>query len=150
MTLAICYALPKHSLVAGVPPPGASTSREPTDLPEGSRGDMSTSTAADAAVLDALYGDLPPYRPEPARGTEVEGTVVMEATSLPTISTSEVPSVLLGAELRVITSPTSPTLVVEPAVQEMVTSPTSIVASVLVSMKTPPRLPMKIARNRVW
>ena len=41
-----------------------------------------------------------------------------------------------------ITSPTSPTLVVEPAVQEMVTSPTSVVASVLVSMRTPPRSPM--------
>jgi len=32
--------------------------------------------------------------------------------------------------------------VVEPAVQEMVTSPTSVVASVLISMKTPPRSPM--------
>jgi len=53
-----------------------------------------------------------------------------------------VPSVLPGAELRVITSPTSPTLVVEPAVQEMVTSPASVVASVLVSMRTPPRSPM--------
>ena len=41
-----------------------------------------------------------------------------------------------------ITSPTSPTLVIEPAVQEMVTSPTSVVASVLVSMKTPLRSPM--------
>ena len=38
---------------------------------------MSTSTAADAAVLDALYGDLPPYRPELAEGTEVEGLVVL-------------------------------------------------------------------------
>ena len=95
----------------------------------------------------ALYGDLPSYQPEPARGTEIEGMVVTEATLLPTISTSEVPSVspapsiLPGAELRVITSPTFPTLVVEPAVQEMVTSPTSIVASVLVSMRTPPRSP---------
>ena len=119
MTFTICCVLSKHNFVAGVPPLGASTSREPTDLPEGSRGDMSTSTAADAAVLDALYGDLPPYRPEPARGIEVEGTVVTEATSLPTISTNEVPSVLPGAELRVITSPTSPTLVVEPVVQEL-------------------------------
>ena len=139
MTFTICCVLLKHSLVAGVPPLGASTSREPTDLFEGSRGDMSTSTAADAAVLDALYGDLPPYRPELAEGAEIEGMVVTEATSLPTISTSEVPSVLPGAKLRVITSPTSPMLVVEPAVQEMVTSPASVVASVLVSMKTPPR-----------
>jgi len=102
---------------------------------------MSTSTAADAAVLDALYGDLPPYLPEPAKGAEVEGMVVPEASSLPTISMSEMPSVLPSVELRVITSPTSPTLVVEPAVQDTVTSPTSAVASVLVSMKTPPRSP---------
>ena len=45
---------------------------------------MSTSTVADAAVLDALYGDLPSYRPEPAEGAEVEGMVVLEASSLPT------------------------------------------------------------------
>ena len=124
--------MPKQSLVAGVPPLGASTSREPTNLPEGIRGEVSTSTAADAAELDALYGDLPSYQPEPARGTEIEGTVVTEPILLPTISMSEVPSVspapsiLTGAELRVITSPTSPTLVVEPALPEMVTSPTSV------------------------
>ena len=46
----IYYVLPKHNLVAGVPPLGASTSGEPADFPEGSRGDMSTSTATDAAV----------------------------------------------------------------------------------------------------
>ena len=40
-----------------------------------------------------------------------------------------------------ITSPTSPTLVVEPARLKIVTSPTSVVASVLVSMRTPPRSP---------
>ena len=39
--------------------------------------------------------------------------------------------------LKVITSPTSLTLVVEPVLPEIVTSPTSIVASVLVSMRTP-------------
>ena len=50
-------------------------------------------------------------------------------------------SILPGAELRVITSPTSPTLVVEPALPKIVTSPISVVASVLVSMKTPPRSP---------
>ena len=97
--------------------------------------------------MDALYGDLPSYQPEPARGTDIEGTVVMESISLPTISVSEKPSVspappiLPGAELRVITSPTSPTLVVESALPEIVTSPTSVVASVLVSMRTPPRSP---------
>ena len=41
-----------------------------------------------------------------------------------------------------ITRPTSLTLVVEPALPEIVTSPTSVVASVLVSMRTPPRSPM--------
>ena len=97
--------------------------------------------------MDALYGDLPSYQPEPARGTETEGTVVLEPISLPTISVSEMssvppaPPILPGAELKVITSPTSPTLVVEPALPEIVTSPTSVVASVLVSMKTPPRSP---------
>ena len=115
-------------MFAGVSLLGASTSREPTNLPEGTRGEASASTAADAAELDALYGDLPSYQPEPARGTETEGTVVMEPISLPTISVSEIPSVspapsiLPGAELRVITSPTSPTLEVEPALQEIVTS----------------------------
>jgi len=103
---------------------------------------MSTSTAADAAVLDALYGDLLSYQPGPAKGAGVEGMVVPKVSSLPTISMSEMPSVLPSAELRVITSPTSPTLVVEPAVQKMVTSPTSMVASVLISMKTPSRSPM--------
>jgi len=36
----------------------------------------------------------------------------------------------------------SPTLVVEPVLPEIVTSPTSIVATVLVSMRTPPRPPV--------
>ena len=98
--------------------------------------------------MDALYHDLPSYQPEPARGDEIEGTVVMEPTSLPTISMSEVPLVLPvppilpSVELKVITSPASPTLVVEPVPQEIVTSPTSVVAGVLVSMRTPPRSSM--------
>jgi len=61
LTPAIYYALPKQSLVVGVPPLGASTSREPTRLPEGTRGEVSTSTAVDTAKLDALYHDLPSY-----------------------------------------------------------------------------------------
>ena len=97
--------------------------------------------------MDALYHELPSYQPEPARRTEIEGTVIMEPTSLLTISVSEmplvspVPPILPGAELKVITSPTSPTLMVEPALPEIVTSPTSVVASVLVSMRTPLRSP---------
>ena len=46
---------------------------------------MSASTAADAAVLDALYGDLPSYRPKSAEEPEVEGEAVPEVSSLPTI-----------------------------------------------------------------
>ena len=40
-----------------------------------------------------------------------------------------------------ITSPTSSTLVVEPALPKIVTSPTLVVAGVLVSMRTPRRSP---------
>ena len=54
---------------------------------------------------------------------------------------SLVPPILPGAELKVITSPTSSTLVVEPVLPKIVTSPTSVVASVLVSMRTPRRSP---------
>ena len=75
---------------------------------------MSASTAADAAVLDALYGDLPSYQPKSAERPRAEGMAVLEVSSLPTMLT-----ILPSAELRVITSPTSPTLVVEPAVQEL-------------------------------
>ena len=49
--------------------------------------------------------------------------------------------VSVTAGLMVITSLTSLTLVVEPALPGVVTSPTSVVAGVLVSMKTPPQLP---------
>jgi len=49
--------------------------------------------------------------------------------------------VLPTVELKVIASPTSPTVVVEPTLLDIVTSPTSVVASVLVSMRTPPRSP---------
>ena len=121
---------------------GTSTSREPANLPEGIKGEASTSTAADAAELDALYHDLPTYQPEPAGRKEAKGTVVTEPISLPTTSVGEMPVVSLTlpilAELKVITSPSSPTMVVEPAFPKIVTSPTSVVASVLVSMRTPP------------
>ena len=50
--------------------------------------------------------------------------------------------VLETTGLRVFTSPTSPTLVVEPVLPEIVTSPTSIVAGVLVSLKTPSQSPV--------
>ena len=148
MTPAIYYALLKQSLAAGVPPLGASTSREPTNLPEGTRGEASTSTAADAAQLGALFHGLPTYQPEQASGfKETEGTVVTELISLPTTSVSKLlvvsPAlpILPNVELKVIASPTSPTLVVEPALPEVVTNPTSIVASVLVSIRAPPRSP---------
>jgi len=138
----------KQSLATGVPPLGVSISREPTNLPEGIRGEASTSTAADAAELDALYHGLPTYQPEPPSDfKETEGTVITELISLPTTSVSKLPVVspalpiLPTVELKVIASPTSSTLVVEPVLPEVITSPTSIVASVLVSMRTPPRSP---------
>ena len=128
---------------------GASTSREPANFSEGIRGEASTSTATDVAELDALYHDRPSYQPEPAIGTkEVEETVVTEPISLPTTLVGEMPVVpltlpiLTTTGLKVITNPTSSTLVVEPALPEIVTSPTFIVASALVSMTTPPRSPV--------
>ena len=51
-------------------------------------------------------------------------------------------SVLATTGLRVVTSPVSSILIVEPALSGVVTSPTSLVVGVLVSMKTPPRLPV--------
>jgi len=72
----------KQSLAAGVPPLGASTSREPIRLPEETRGESSTSTAVDVAELDALYHGLSSYQPEPARGNEIERTVVIEPIHL--------------------------------------------------------------------
>ena len=75
-----------------VPPLGVLTSREPANLSEGMRGEVSASTAADAAELDALYHGLPTYQPELASGLkETEGIVVTEPISLPTTSVSEMP-----------------------------------------------------------
>ena len=66
----------KQNLATGVPPLGASTSREPTNLPEGTGGEASTSTATDAAELEALYHGLPSYQPEPTSGRGIEGKEV--------------------------------------------------------------------------
>jgi len=131
----------KQSLTTGVPLLGASTSRKPANLLEGVRGEASTSTAADAAELDALYHDLPTYQPESAGRKEAEETVVTEPISLPTTSVGEMPEVsltmpILGTtELKVITSPSSLTMVIEPTFPKIVPSPTSVVAGVLVSMR---------------
>ena len=102
--------------------------------------------------LEVLYRDLPPYQPELAGDvTVVEETKdalpSTEPITFPSESVGEMtmislmPSVSLTASLRVITSPTSLTLIVEPALSGVVTSPTSVVVGALVSMKTPPRLP---------
>jgi len=53
---------------------------------------------------------------------------------------SIISSVLVTADLRVITNPTSLTLIIELALSGVVTNPTSLVAGVLVSMKTSPLL----------
>jgi len=128
----------KQSLTTGVPLLGASTSREPANLPEGVRGEASTLTVADSAELDALYHDLPTYQPESAGRKEAEETVVTEPISLPTTSVGEMSVVsltlpILGTtELKVITSPSSLTIVVEPAFSKIVPSPSSVVAGVMV------------------
>ena len=127
---------------------GTLTSREPASPPEEFRGETSTSAAVDATELDVLYHNLPSYHPEHACDSKVaEEVMAAEPTTLPTEPVGELtvvsltPLVLATTGLRIITSPTSPTLVVEPVLREVVISPTSIVASVLVSMKTPPRSP---------
>jgi len=139
----------QQSLFTSAPLLGASTSRGPADLPERIRSEASTSAATDIVTLDALYHDLASYHPEPTGGVkEAEETVATELISHSAGLVSEMPVVSLTlpilktTRLKVITSPTSPTLVVEPVLHEIITSPTSIVASVLVSMRTPPRSPV--------
>jgi len=126
---------------------GTSTLREPASLRKGVRGEASTSTVVDAAELDVLYHDLPTYRPESTGRGEAEGTVVMEPILPPSTLVSEMllvssmSPILPSVELKVITNLTYPTLVVEPALPEIVISPTSVVAGVLVSIRTPPKSP---------
>ena len=127
---------------------GASTSREPASLPGEFREKTSTSAAADATELDVLYRNLPSYQPRPTGEFKVtEKTMATEPITLPTELVDEttvvslIPPVLTTTGLRIITSPSSPTLIVDLALPEVVTSPTSIVAGVLVSMKTPSRSP---------
>ena len=127
---------------------GASTSREPASFPGKFREETSTSAVVDVAELDVLYRKLSSYQPEPAGDSKVaEEMMAAEPITLPAEPVGEMtvvfltPPVLATTRLRVITSPTSPTLVIEPLLPKIVTSPTSIVADVLVSMKTPPRSP---------
>jgi len=107
----------------------------------------------DVAELDVLYHDLPPHQPELVGDvTAVEETRATLPSTEPIAFLSESVGemmvvylmllVSVTAGLRVITIPTSPTLIVEPALFGIVTSPTSVVSSVLVSMKIPPRLPV--------
>ena len=127
---------------------GTSTSREPTSLPGGFREETSTSAVVDAAELDVLYHNFPSYQLEPTGDSRMaEVMMATEPIALPaepigeTTVVSLMPPVLATIGLRIITNPTSPTLVVEPTLPKIVTSPTSIVAGVLVSMKSPSRLP---------
>ena len=105
----------------------------------------------DVAKLDVLYRDLPPYQPKHAGDViAVEKTRATLPSTEPIAFLSESVGemmvvylmllVSVTAGLRVITIPTSPTLIVEPALFGVVTSPTFVVAGVPVSMKTP-RLP---------
>jgi len=130
----------------------ASASKEPASLSGVFREKTSTSTAVDVAELDVLYRDLPPYQPEVAGDvTAVEEMRAALPSTEPIAFLSKsvgemtvvslMPPVSVTAGLRVITSLTSLTLIVEPALSGVVTNPTSVVAGILVSMKTPPRLP---------
>jgi len=103
----------------------------------------------DIAELDVLYRNLPSFQPEPASDSMVaeETRDTFSSTGPITFPIEPVDemtaiSLLATTDLRVITSPTFLTLVVEPAFSRVVTSPTSIVAGVLVSMKAPLRLPV--------
>ena len=105
--------------------------------------------------MDALYHDLPSYKPESvgylARAEEMRDVLPSTLSTEPIASQLESAGemtvasmmllVLATTSLRVITSPVSLTLIIELALSEVVTSPTSLVAGVLVSMKTPSRLP---------
>ena len=107
----------------------------------------------DIAELDVLYRDLPPYQSEHAGvftvtekmrvtppSTELIAYTTESAGEMTVVSL--MPPALVTAGLRVITSPTTLTLIGELALSGVVTNPTSIVADVLVSMKTPPHLPV--------
>ena len=125
---------------------GAPTSTEPASLPREFRKETSTSAVVDAAELDFLYRNLPSYQAEPAGDSKVaEEMMVTEPITLQAKSIGEMSvaslmlPVLATTGLRIITSPTSLTLVVKPVLPKIVTSPTSITASVLVLMKAPPR-----------
>jgi len=128
----LLFLLSDLGSIAGGCPQGASASKEPEGSPERSEGDSSASSAADAAMLDELYGDLPPYQPEVAEKLGAVGAITPQVSSLP----SGVPS---SSKLRVFTNPSSPSQVVMPGAAEVVVSPSFAVADVLVSMRTPPR-----------
>ena len=96
-----------------------------------------------------MYLNLPSYQLEPAGDSTVaEEMMAVKPITLLAEQVGEMTVVslmllvMVTTGLRVITSPASPTLVVEPILSEIVTSPTSIVAGVLVSMKTPFRSPV--------
>ena len=58
ISFCLLHPLFDHGFVAGIRPQGASATKEAEGSPERLKGESSASTAADAAVLDALYGDL--------------------------------------------------------------------------------------------
>ena len=67
-----------------------------------------------------------------------EQTGLQLESTIDPISTATTSSISTATGLQVITSPEFPTLVVE--LDHMITNPTSLVVSTLVSMKTHPRL----------
>ena len=105
---------------------GASTSREPANVPKEFREETSTSAAVDVVELDVLYRNLPSYQPEPVGESKVAEEIrvalpSMEPITFPAESVGEMtvifltPPALVTTGLRVITNLTYPTLVVEPA-----------------------------------
>ena len=131
---------------------GASTSREPASFPGEFREETSSSAVMDVVELGVLYRNLSSYQPEPAGDSKVaKEMMAAEPITLHAESVGEMTVVSLTSPvsatigLRVIIIPISPTLVIEPVLPRIITSPTSMVAGVLVSMKTPPR-PLAIPR----
>jgi len=87
--------------------------------------ETSTSAAIDVAKLYVLYCDLPPYQPEPTGDLTTaeemrDALPTTESIAFPfesvgkMIAVSLMPSILVIAGLKVITSPTSLMFIVEP------------------------------------
>jgi len=111
---------------ACVLPLDASASKDLASLSGEFREEPSASATVEVAELDVLYRDLPSYQPEPVGDSmvaeEMRATLPStESITFPAelvgemMTVSLTPLVLATTSLRVVTSPTSPTLVVKPS-----------------------------------